>query len=61
MERKNRGLIMNAIQLEELKARICDDYCKYPAEYAMLNEDPEVGHEMMLEEICADCPLCELE
>lgn len=52
---------MNAIQLEELKSRICDDYCKYPQEYLMLYEDPEVGHETMLEDVCAECPLGELE
>lgn len=42
---------MNAIQLEELKARICDDYCKWPSKL-----DDEY-----LEEICDDCPLNELE
>ena len=42
---------MNKTQLEELKARICDDYCKYPG---------AVDEERLYEE-CEDCPLNDLE
>lgn len=43
--------------LHEVKEWMCDDYCKYPAEYAMQFEDPEDAHEAMLDEICSECPL----
>lgn len=36
--------------IEAVKRQICDDYCKYPAEYSGENEQ-------MLEEQCEDCPL----
>lgn len=36
--------------LEQVKAEICDEYCKYPEEYA---DDPED----VLLAVCDDCPL----
>ncbi len=36
--------------IEAVKRQICDDYCKYPAEYSG-------EYEQMLEEQCEDCPL----
>ena len=38
--------------IEEVKALICDSYCKYPQMY----EKPEV-HEALLDEHCSKCPL----
>ena len=38
--------------IESVKERMCDHYCKYPAEY----HDPDE----MIETVCANCPLSEL-
>lgn len=44
-------------RLTEIKEDICDNYCKYPGEYFLLYEDPEVGHDTMIEDVCSECPL----
>lgn len=43
--------------LEVVKSEICDNYCKYPIDYALMYEDSEVAYETMLEDICSECPL----
>ena len=40
--------------IEDVKCRICDDYCKYPDEYG------PAGLDDMLAERCEDCPLWRL-
>ena len=44
--------------MEELKSNICDNYCKYPEQY-QVNED-DLGYEAMWEEVCKNCPLSDL-
>lgn len=40
--------------LGEVATEMCDNYCKYPKEY-----DPD-DNEIMLDTICANCPLNKL-
>ena len=37
--------------LEEVKAEICEQYCKYPVIYKDMDEDE------FIEKICGECPL----
>lgn len=39
--------------LEEIKSEICDNYCRYPREYA--------DQEEMIDTVCVTCPLLRLE
>lgn len=50
-----------AEELENIKADICDKYCKWPNEYLKSYEDPDVAHDKMIEEWCPECPLQRLE
>ena len=47
-------------QIESIKTRICDDYCKFPQEYLSQYEDPDIAFAKLQEEKCSMCPLCEL-
>ena len=47
-------------RLEEIKAAMCDHYCRFPLEYSMEYEFSEDGYEKMLEERCAECPMNDL-
>ena len=42
--------------IEEVKLRMCDDYCRYPREW----DDEEQGMELCESEICENCPLNKL-
>lgn len=42
--------------LENVKAQMCDHYCKYPADYKN-SDDGDVDYEQMLTDICESCPL----
>lgn len=42
--------------IEEVKLRMCDDYCRYPREW----DDEEQGMELCESEICENCPLMRL-
>lgn len=44
--------------IEEIKEQICDNYCKYPEQYKV--NDEEFGFDQMQDEVCVDCPLCRL-
>lgn len=39
--------------LDEVAATMCDKYCKYPESY-------EGTYDEMVEEICANCPMCKV-
>lgn len=45
--------LMDAVT-ERVKARICDDYCKYPEQYKV-NGDTDIDR--MINEVCENCPL----
>lgn len=45
--------LMDAVT-ENVKARICDHYCKYPEQYKV-NGDTDIDR--MLNEVCESCPL----
>ena len=42
--------------LENVKAQICDHYCKYPEGYKRI-EDGVVDYEQMLADVCESCPM----
>lgn len=46
------------ILIEEVKAQICDHYCRYPDEYKTHEND--ANWEQMIIEKCNDCPLTAL-
>lgn len=41
--------------LENVKAQICDHYCKYPGEYKLNDGDGDVDYEQMLTDVCESC------
>ena len=45
--------LMDAVT-EKVKARICDNFCKYPEQYKV-NDDTDIDR--MLNEVCENCPL----
>lgn len=49
---------LNEILIEEVKAQVCDHYCRYPDEYKTHEND--ANWERMIEEKCVDCPLTAL-
>lgn len=49
------------IMIEDIKADICDNKCKFPEQYALEYEDSEEAHEQMLRDECEFCPLSNWE
>lgn len=45
------------MRVEDIKENICDNYCKYPEQYQMKNEDSEEAYEQMLRDRYEECPL----
>jgi hypothetical protein len=43
--------------MDDVAQEICDEYCKYPAEW---DPDEHDGMELFESEICANCPLMRL-
>ena len=41
--------------LENVKSRICDGYCKYPAEYSV--KDNDLNYDRLVDDVCSSCPL----
>ncbi len=39
--------------IEEVKYKICEDYCRYPREW----DEEKEGKELCESEICENCPL----
>jgi len=39
--------------LEEVKEKMCNDYCRYPNEW----DEEKEGCELCESEVCANCPL----
>lgn len=44
-------------EFEDIKMQMCEHYCKYPKQYQMEHEDSEAAFDLMISEICAECPL----
>lgn len=40
---------------ETIKAVMCDQYCKYPAQYEVSKDD--INYEKMINAVCEHCPL----
>ncbi len=49
-----------AEQMTEIVETMCDKYCKYPERYLAVIENPDEAQEVMIEEVCKDCPLNKL-
>lgn len=52
------GDSMSAFQdavLEHVKGRMCDGYCKFPAQYSAKGND--ANYEKLLNEVCESCPM----
>ena len=56
-----KEVTMTGKKLEELKERICDEYCKFPDNYALLYGDTDAAQEALEERACKECPLNEME
>ena len=50
-------MIISDSELEDIKAAICNDYCRYPREW----DEEEEGCELCESDVCAACPLSKLE
>lgn len=61
-ENRLGGCDMDTItrQFEQIKAQICDDYCKWLEIFMEIEQDPDEAYERLLNEKCADCPLQKL-
>ena len=58
--RKNKIDMTISEQIESVKERMCDGYCKMLEKYLSENKDPNVAWEKMNDEVCPKCPLGEL-
>ena len=52
---------MKKSELEGLKEKICDYYCRFPEYYVNLYGDPDAAQEAMEEWECKQCALNEME
>lgn len=60
MTRKNNKLDMTIVeQLEQIKAKMCDEYCIYRSMAFSTNKDVDAAEEY-LAGYCEECPLNEL-
>ena len=41
--------------LENVKGRMCDEYCKYPAQYSV--KDDDANYDRLVNEVCESCPM----
>lgn len=46
-----------AARIDEVKEKMCDEYCKWPLAYSLDYVSKEQAHEAVLRERCAECPL----
>jgi hypothetical protein len=57
-KRKKSPKVQTVVQImDEVSQKMCDEYCKYPAEW---DPDEHDGQELFESEICANCPLMRL-
>ena len=40
---------------ETLKAKMCDEYCKFPDKYSV--KDNDANYDKLINEMCESCPL----
>ena len=43
------------ILFEDIKGRMCDNYCKYPMQYKV--KDSDANYEKLINDICESCPM----
>ena len=44
-------------EIDKVIEETCDQCCKWPEIYRSWFEDPDIAHEVMLDEKCINCPL----
>lgn len=47
-------------QLEDIKSKFCEDYCRFRTEYESQYKDPMEAYYVMLREKCENCPMARL-
>ena len=47
-------------QIQQTVETMCDKFCKYPERYLAVIENQDEAQEVMIEEVCKDCPLNKL-
>ena len=60
MRKNNKADMTISEQLESIKERICDGYCKYPELAKLTHDDSDEALEWMMRDCCEHCPLMEL-
>lgn len=45
------------MSIEEIRERICQDYCKYTEQYLSCYKEPDEATEKLLSDMCEYCPL----
>lgn len=58
--RHNKADMSIQEQIESIKERICDNYCKYPGIYYGQIKDVDEAQKCMENAECFDCPLNQL-
>lgn len=52
---------MNELELEDIKAELCDDYCKRQEEALSKIKDVDEAMDWLMRTYCEDCPLGRIE
>ena len=60
MRKKNKMDMTIPEQLESIKEKMCDQYCRFPEEAKATHEDPDEAMESLMHVHCEHCPLMEL-
>lgn len=58
--KKNKADMTIREQLEAVKEKVCDGYCRFPELALGTNEDPDEAWEWLERTYCQNCPLNEL-
>ena len=59
MRKKNKERMTISEQLEMMRERFCDEYCKYTA--MQVPRFMQDSYDQMLDEVCRACPLNDLK
>ena len=58
--KRNKNDMTVTEQIEAVKTRMCDDYCRYQELSLETIEDPDEAFEWLQRNYCQNCPLSEL-
>lgn len=59
--KRNKSDMTIPEQLEAIKAKMCDSYCRFPEMALETNEDPDEAWKWLEHTYCNGCPMNELK